>query len=797
MGASITLAGESLIAQKVGAQQPLIVSRFVLANVPGLNPNGPVNRGAAKPPVSQIVATYDVTQKGFVNPNQVVYSLMMGSDIGDFDWNWIGLETADNVLLAVAYVPVQQKRRNIPPLQIGNNVTRNFLVVFDGAQALTGITIDAKTWQHDFTVRLHSIDERERLSNRDMFGRSCFFDGGFQLEKVGAVYQLKPGIAYIEGVRVLSAAATPVAPANLPTKAWLDVCLERQLSDAVVSWKVTFGASLPDYTDSVGVRHYVVPLADIPNSNTITDIRKPEPITDALVKHFAGRSWVESELLKKANKGTTLKDYGITDAIQNVNPLPGTSLDLHGGQFAFVSAESETHLCQNCYWNGKAWLRHDVAKPAVVLVGGGGRLRVQRASAGENPIVWTSSASIRDSGDTYSIVEIDRLLTALNLVVDSKADKATTLGGYGITDAIPNLNPLPNNSLDIHAGSFGFVSSILESSLCQNCYYADGRWMRHDTNKPAACIAVTNGRAIIRKAAAGANPIVWTYDATLMDSLNTYSANQVDDLLVPINNAIDKTNVNVGQINKDLVVINKTLDKKADKGTTLKDYGITDAIPNRNPLSGDSLDIHAGQYGFLSSISETSLSQNCYWDGAKWMRHNTGLPAVVMAGAAGQLIVRRAEAGANPIVFKGQATIIDSSKLATTADVGVARIASDAQIDAGNDDSTIVTPKKLRRGCSWSIGRNGYFAAPTWLGGWVLQWATTSECISSSDYRYFPTPFPNECFGMLFSLMSSTQGGFGNNFGMVHQVVDSSRFLWSAGGTFSHEGQAFFLALGK
>ena len=56
MGARITLAGESLIAQKVGAQQPLIVSRCVLANVPSLDPNGPVNRGAPKPPVSQIVA---------------------------------------------------------------------------------------------------------------------------------------------------------------------------------------------------------------------------------------------------------------------------------------------------------------------------------------------------------------------------------------------------------------------------------------------------------------------------------------------------------------------------------------------------------------------------------------------------------------------------------------------------------------------------------------------------------------------------------------------------------------------
>ena len=797
MGASITLAGESLIAQKVGAQQSLIVSRFVLANVPGLDPNSAVNRAAPKPPQGQIVATYDVTQKGFVNPNQVVYSLMMGSDIGDFDWNWIGLETAENVLLAVAYVPLQQKRRNIPPLQLGNNVTRNFLVVFDGAQALTGITIDASTWQHDFTVRLHSIDERERLSNRDMFGRACFFGTGLQLEKVGAGYQLKPGIAYVEGLRVFTAAATPVVPATLPTKAWLNVYLERKLSDAVVSWAVTFGDPLLDYSDSAGVRHYVVPLADIPNSNTLTDTRQSQPITDALVKHFAGRSWVESELQKKANKGTTLKDYGITDAIQNVNPLPGTSLDLHGGKFAFVSAEHETHVCQNCYWNGGDWLRHDITQPAVVLIGGGGRLRVQRVGPGDNPIAWTSSASIRDSSDTYSIVEIDRLLTALNLALGTKADKATTLRGYGITDALPNLNPLPSNSLDLHAGNFAFVSSILESSLCQNCYWADSQWMRHDTSKPAVCVAVTDGRATIRKVSAGANPIVWSYGGTLMDSGNTYSYTQVDELLTPINKAIDKTNNAVVQINKDIGTINTTLGNKANKGTTLREYGITDAVPILNPLPNNSLDIHAGQFGFLSSITESCLSQNCYWDGSSWMRHNTALPAILIAASNGQLLMRRAKAGANPISFEGQGLIVDSSQVASTADLGVARIATDAQIDAGGDDSTIVTPKKLRRGCSWSIGRNGYFAAPTWLGGWVLQWATTNECLSSADYRYFPTPFPTECFGMVFGLMSTTVGGFSNNVGIVHQVVDNSRFVWNAGATFSYEGQAFILALGK
>lgn len=308
MGASITLAGESLIAQKYAEQQPLTVARFILANVPGLDPNGPIDRAAGKPAAGQIVGTYAVTQAGFVNPNQVVYSLMLGSDIGDFDWNWIGLETADNVLLAVSYVPTQQKRRNIPPLQLGNNVTRNFLVVFDGAQALTGLTIDASTWQHDFTVRLAGIDERERQSNRDIFGRACFFGSALQLEKVGAAYQLKPGTAYVEGVRLQRSAALPVVPPAFPTTAWLDVALQRELNDVVASWSVVWGAGKVDYVDSAGVQHYCVAIADLPNSNTITDSRPVENIAGPLVAHFAARVGDYAGLRARS---TTKDDVGL------------------------------------------------------------------------------------------------------------------------------------------------------------------------------------------------------------------------------------------------------------------------------------------------------------------------------------------------------------------------------------------------------------------------------------------------------------------------------------------------------
>lgn len=158
MGASITLAGESLIAQKQASREALQVARFVLADVPGLDTTLPVDRAAGKPPEAQIVHTVAVTREGYLNPNQVVYSLMMSSEVGDFDFNWMGLETSEGVLLITAYIPRQQKRKEIPPLQSGNNLTRNIVLEYDGAKSLTGIEVPASTWQFDFTAQFASIN---------------------------------------------------------------------------------------------------------------------------------------------------------------------------------------------------------------------------------------------------------------------------------------------------------------------------------------------------------------------------------------------------------------------------------------------------------------------------------------------------------------------------------------------------------------------------------------------------------------------------------------------------------------
>lgn len=321
MGASITLAGESLIAQKQGAGEKLDIARFVLALVPGLDPSAPVDRAAGKPPAAQIVFTKEYDRKGYVSPNQVIYSLMIGSDVGDWDFNWIGLEAAEGVLLAVATVPVQQKRMNIPPLQIGNNITRNFLVEFSGAQALTGITVDAGTWQHDFTVRLNGIDLRERMSNRDVFGRVCFLAESLQMERSFGLYQLKAGIAYVEGIRVELAEPVRTQLPALPVKAWLDVALTREGSDSVARWKVVFGEAKSDYVDSNGTAHYVVELARVDVSGEITDLRVSEPISGALVKQYALRNGDYANLRARA---TTKDDVDLGNLPNAKSDDPGT-----------------------------------------------------------------------------------------------------------------------------------------------------------------------------------------------------------------------------------------------------------------------------------------------------------------------------------------------------------------------------------------------------------------------------------------------------------------------------------------
>jgi len=83
---------------------------------------------------------------------------------------------------------------------------------------------------------------------------------------------------------------------------------------------------------------------------------------------------------------------------------------------------------------------------------------------------------------------------------------------------------------------------------------------------------------------------------------------------------------------------------------------------------------------------------------------------------------------------------------ATEANQGTAKVATQAQMIAGTDDTVMSTPKKLRWGLSISLAANGYIAAPFWLGGWVIQWGTTGAVSPTPAAVSFPMAFPSVAY---------------------------------------------------
>lgn len=175
---AITLAFENWKAQQGATGEPVLLDEFVFASVPDLNPDTPVDRNEALPPAAQIVHRQSVTRTGVVDENGVVYSVVLGADVGDFSFNWIGLlNKASGTLAMIVHAPSQQKLKTKEGQQ-GNVLTRSFLMEYNGAQTETGINTPAETWQIDFTARLAGMDERQRLENMDIYGAAAFLVTG-------------------------------------------------------------------------------------------------------------------------------------------------------------------------------------------------------------------------------------------------------------------------------------------------------------------------------------------------------------------------------------------------------------------------------------------------------------------------------------------------------------------------------------------------------------------------------------------------------------------------------------------
>uniref|UniRef100_UPI0011A31D97 phage tail-collar fiber domain-containing protein n=1 Tax=Yersinia alsatica TaxID=2890317 RepID=UPI0011A31D97 len=301
---AITFAFEQWKAQEAATGNLVVLDEFVLAYVPDLDHSVPIDRAETLPPVAQIVHRQSVNKIGVVNENAVVYSVTLGTEIGDFDFNWIGLvNKASGTVAMIVHAPTQRKVANVTGQQ-GNVLTRSFLMEYNGAATETGITTPAETWQIDFTARLTGIDEMQRLINVDNYGPGAFFGTGYLVAKAGSQFFVTKGTGYIGGIRAELPANRNIAVPAAATKVWADVSLQGNITsqwEAVI--KITVAPTLDNYSQS-GFMHYVFAVASIDAAGNITDLRPKgtlieQEVGDALALHEKSRNHPDGTLTAK------------------------------------------------------------------------------------------------------------------------------------------------------------------------------------------------------------------------------------------------------------------------------------------------------------------------------------------------------------------------------------------------------------------------------------------------------------------------------------------------------------------
>lgn len=274
MSAIITRKYEQWAASQAAQYLPARPDTFVFAYIPGQDSEAEISRDEPLPAAANIVHTAPVMQYGMLNTDAVVFSVVLDTSVGDFDYNWIGLlDQASNTLCMIVHTRTQRKIATSGQAQ-GNTLTRTLAMEFNGAAGTTQINVTPQTWQIDFSARLAGVDERQRLAGLDIYGPGAFFGDAFLVTRTGATYQAAAGVGYVGGLRGVLPALTPIAVDHTPTLIWADISLQGQVTSRwETTVKLTTADALQDYIDPQGFPHHVTQLARINEDGSVTDLR--------------------------------------------------------------------------------------------------------------------------------------------------------------------------------------------------------------------------------------------------------------------------------------------------------------------------------------------------------------------------------------------------------------------------------------------------------------------------------------------------------------------------------------------
>ncbi|EHC5870288.1 hypothetical protein JR782_001010 [Salmonella enterica subsp. enterica serovar Eastbourne] len=301
-----TLAFERYKAQEAAGGRRVVLDEFVFANIPGLDAGRLPEPTEGLPDEQYIVHRQSVDRGGMVNDNTVVYTVTLPSTAGNFTFNWMALINHESATPAViTYLYPQQKIKNADGVQ-GNVLTYSEYMRYTGASSLTGIVTPASTWQIDFTARLHGMDEATRAVTLDIYGPALFLGDAFKVTATATPGRavLASGAAYLRGLRTeLDGVAVLTFETGKEQTVYLDSALTGSLTGENRATFTLISHETADYTDSLGFRHYVEPIARIAADGVITDLRKTgRTVSERLDGDFLTRDGNLSEIADKGAK---------------------------------------------------------------------------------------------------------------------------------------------------------------------------------------------------------------------------------------------------------------------------------------------------------------------------------------------------------------------------------------------------------------------------------------------------------------------------------------------------------------
>ena len=272
---TIPVEFENYLQEKIANGLAPDMNEMVFAYIPNLDSDAEIDRNNGLPDESQWVHQQNIDQAGKIDDNALAYSVVVPNVTPSFTFNAIYIhdKNQENSCGVVIHKPDETK-------EDGMSITRTLVQEYSGAASIAGITVDASTWQLDYSDRLLGIDDDHRLSCLNSYGRAAFIEG-FEPSPYPNQnkYKVTAGIAYIGGLRVVLEQDIINSHNTKPTTIYVDASRDGSALSKHINAVTVFTSNgsasdnITDYVDENGKQHYVEKLAEINANGTIADLR--------------------------------------------------------------------------------------------------------------------------------------------------------------------------------------------------------------------------------------------------------------------------------------------------------------------------------------------------------------------------------------------------------------------------------------------------------------------------------------------------------------------------------------------